>query len=250
MKIGFPSPDLICQLRSLWKETFGDSDAFLNCFFSLAYAPQHCRCITVDGAVKAALYWMDTDCEGQKFAYIYAVATAADSRGKGFCRTLMEDTAAVLKADGYQGALLVPQDEGLRVMYGRMGYLPATTIGELSCIGSAPVPLTEITTTEYAALRRRFLPERSIEIQGATLAFLGELARFYTGENFVAAVSRETAQPHILEYLGDSHAASSLVAALGFPKATLRTPGSTPFAMYCPLTPECRKPDYFPFAFD
>ena len=250
MKTGFPSPDQTGQLRSLWKEAFGDTDAFLDCFFRVAYAPERCRCISEDGTVKAALYWLDTDCDGQKCAYIYAVATAADSRGKGFCRTLMEDTAAVLRAGGYQGAILVPQDERLRGMYSRMGYLPATTIGEFSCTGSLPVSITEVTPTTYAALRRRFLPDRSVEIQGTTLAFLGELARFYAGKNFAAAVSRETDKLHILEYLGNFQAASGLVAALGFRQATVRTTGTTPFAMYRPLTPECQKPDYFPFAFD
>ena len=250
MKTGFPSPDQTGQLRSLWKETFGDSDDFLDCFFRIAYAPQRCRCISAEGTVKAALYWLDTDCGGQKFAYIYAVATAADSRGKGFCRALMEDAAAILKENGYQGAILVPQDEGLRGMYSRMGYLPATTIGEFYCTGSTPVPLAEITPAAYAALRRRFLPDRSVEIQGTTLAFLGELARFYAGENFVAAVSRETEKLHILEYLGDFQAVSGLVAALGFRQATVRTIGNTAFAMYRPLTPVCPKPDYFPFAFD
>ena len=251
MKIDRPSPSLIPQLRNLWKEAFGDSDAFLDCFFSLAYAPERCRCVTVEGAVKAALYWLDANCAGQKFAYLYAVATAADSRSKGLCRMLMEDTAAVLKAAGYQGALLVPQDEGLREMYSRMGYLPAGTIDEFLCAGKAAVPVSELTAAAYSSLRQNLLPEGSIEIQGVALEFLGKLARFYSGEGFLAAVSREEEHLRILEYLGNPDAAPALVAALGATEATVRTPGKgLPFAMYRPLSAYCLKPAYYPFAFD
>ena len=43
--------------------------------------------------------------------------------------------------------------------------------------------------------------------------------------------------------------APAIVKALGLAKATIRTPGEMPFAMYCPLT-ENDKPEYFAFAFD
>lgn len=251
MKIDRPSPALIPQLRTLWKEAFGDSDAFLDCFFSLAYAPERCRCVTAEGTVKAALYWLDVNCAGQKFAYLYAVATAADSRGKGLCRMLIEDTAAVLKTTGYQGILLIPQDDPLRAMYGRMGFLPATAINEFLCAGAAPVPVSELTATAHSSLRKNLLPERSVEIQGVALEFLGKLARFYSGDGFLAAVSREDGHLRILEYLGNANAVPALVAALGATEATVRTPGECfPFAMYRPLTPDCPKPSYYPFAFD
>ena len=252
MKIDHPSEDLIHQLRSLWKEAFGDSDAFLDSFFAAGYAPGRCRCVTAEGRVQAALYWFDLSCGGQKFAYIYAVATAAAARGKGLCRALMADTAAVLKQAGYHGALLVPQDEGLRAMYGRMGYLPAATIDEFFCAaGEDPVSITEITPAEYAALRPGALPSSSPKLDSKGLAFLTTQARFYKGSGLLAAVSREQEHLRILEYLGDWAAAPALVAALGRTEATVRAPGNgTPFAMYLPLTPACKQPEYYPFAFD
>ena len=251
MMTDYPSNGDITQLRQLWQTAFGDTDAFLDVFFSTAYAPHRCRCIREEGKVSAALYWLDTDCEGQKFAYIYAVATDPDCRGRGLCRTLMEDTADVLTAGGYDGAILVPQDEGLRTMYGRMGYLPATAIDEVFCAASVPCPVAEITPAEYAARRAAFLPDGSINPGQTALDFLAQLARFYAGDNFLAAVSREEEHLRILEYLGDRTAASALAAALRATEATLRTPGAgTEFAMYRPLTDDCKKPEYFPFAFD
>lgn len=252
MKAEHPSSGHISGLRSLWKEAFGDTDAFLDLFFGLAYDPDRCLCIAVQGRPAAALYWLDMDCAGQKFAYIYAVATARDCRGQGFCRQLMADAAEVLKENGYHGALLVPQDEGLRTMYARMGYRDAAPIDVLFCAAAdVPIPIKEIGAEEYAALRSSLLPEGSVELGEKALAFLSALARFYAGDGFLAAVSREAEHLRILEYLGDRRLIPGLIAALGAREATLRTPGSTkPFAMYLPLTADCTAPTYYPFAFD
>lgn len=251
MRIDFPSDHRIPQLRQLWKEAFGDTDDFLDLFFSVAYDPSRCRYIETGGPVAAALYWFDLRCDGQKLAYLYAVATAADSRGQGLCRTLMADTAALLKGQGYQGILLVPQDENLRTMYGRMGYLSASTMDEWFCAASEPCPIRKITPEEYANLRSSYLPENSVQPDSKALSFLSALARFYAGDGFCAAVSREEGHLRILEYLGDRSAAPALIAALGATEATLHGPGmQMPFAMYLPLTPECHKPSYYPFAFD
>lgn len=252
MKIDYPSPDLIPALRSLWKEAFGDSDAFLDSFFAIAYAPNRCRCIAAEDGAEAVLYWFDVFCRGQKFAYIYAVATAAASRGKGLCRALMADTAALLKASGYHGALLVPQDEGLQTMYSKMGYLLATSIDEFFCAAeSTPLSIREIAPEEYAALRPGALPEGRVELSGESLAFLAAHARFYVGENLMATVSREEEHLRVLEYLGSPEAIPTFIHALGHTEATVRTPGSgVPFAMYLPLTPDCQKPNYFAFCFD
>lgn len=252
MKPDYPTASQIPGLRSLWKEAFGDTDAFLDLFFSTAYSPRRCRCIEEKGSVTAALYWFDVSCGGQKLAYIYAVATAAASRGQGLCRRLMDDTAQVLKAQDYDGILLVPQDEGLRTMYGRMGYLPATALDTFFCAADpAPVPIRELTPEEFAARRASLLPPGSVIQEGEGLSFLASLARFYEAPALLAAVSREIEHLRILEFLGPRTAAPGLVAALGHTEATLRSPGgNTLFAMYLPLNPACKKPAYFAFCFD
>lgn len=252
MKIEYPSSALIPGLRALWKEAFGDTDAFLDLFFSTAYDPYRCRCVTEQSRVTAALYWMDCCLADQKFAYIYAVATASDCRGQGLCKQLMADTATLLQTDGYHAAILVPQSEGLRTMYGRMGYRHAAPIDEFFCAAAElPISVREITAESYAALRSSFTPGGSVQPGSEMLAFLGATARFYTGDGFIAAVSQETAHLRVLEYLGSRSTISGLIAALGVTEATVRTPGNnTPFAMYLPLTADCQNPEYYPFAFD
>lgn len=251
MKPDYPASGDIPALRALWKAAFGDTDEFLDVFFSTAYAPDRCRCIRGGNRISAALYWLDMDCRSQKFAYIYAVATDPDCRGQGLCRTLMEDTAGILSAGGYDGAILVPQDEGLRAMYRRMGYLPATTLDEICCAASVPCSAEEIPATDYLARRTALIPDSSPMPGQTALDFLARMARFYAGDGFLAAVSREQEHLRILEYLGDRSKTAALVAALGATEATVRMPGGgTEFAMYRPLTDACQRPEYYPFAFD
>lgn len=252
MKAEHPSAALIPQLRNLWKEAFGDTDAFLDLFWNLAYDPNRCCCISAQGRVVAALYWLDVSCGAQKYAYLYAVATAKDCRGQGLCRLLMADTAEILKSDGYQGTLLVPQDEGLRLMYRKMGYLDTSPIDQFLCAGAdAPIRLKELSREEYASLRASYLPEDRAELCTEALAFLAVLARFYKGDGFVTCVSREPEHLRILEYLGNRDHIPGLIAALDATEATVRAPGTgTPFAMYLPLTGDCAAPSYYPFALD
>ena len=125
MSAVYPNETLIPGLRDLWKKAFGDTDEFLDLFFSTAYAPDRCRCIARGDAVQSVLYWFDCELAGQKMAYIYAVVTDSARRGQGLCRTLLADTHRHLAQQGYQAALLVPAEESLRAMYRKLGYEPA-----------------------------------------------------------------------------------------------------------------------------
>lgn len=252
MKIDAPTPSLIPQLRQLWKDAFGDSDAFLDTFFATAFSPDRCRCITVDCKLAAALYWFDISCRDQKMAYIYAVATAPAFREQGLCRALMGNTHNHLTALGYRAALLVPDGEALTRMYAGLGYRPCSGIREFVCaMGSAPVPLRRIDTVEYARLRRQLLPQGGVIQEGANLTFLETYAEFYAGLDFLLAAHREEDRLVGLELLGNADAAPGLLSALGLPQGEFRTPGVLqPFAMFLALKPGTEAPTHFGLAFD
>ena len=108
MIIDKPTSKEIPALRQLWKQAFGDTDAFLDSFFAHGFAFDRCRCVRIDGVLVAALYWFDCRWQGKKVAYLYAVATDMAFRGKRLCRMLMEDTHSHLQEAGYAGAALVP----------------------------------------------------------------------------------------------------------------------------------------------
>ena len=247
MMIDSPVKGQIPQLRSLWKEAFGDTDAYLDSFFALGFAPDRCRCVTEDGRVTAVLYWFDCSCRGQKLAYLYAVATAKDSRGKGLCRQLMDSTHNHLKTAGYAGAILVPASDSLRQMYEKMGYLPGTRIRELRCAaGTAAVPLELLDRAQYERRRLEFLPPDGVVQDGPLTALLADQCGLWTGRDFLLAAWMEDGVLHAEEFLGNAQSAPGILKALGAETGIFRVPGEEQeYAMYLPLSPHCPKPGYF-----
>jgi len=252
MTIDYPAAGQVPRLKDLWKKAFGDTDEFLDPFFEIAYAPDCCRCITLDGHTAAALYWFESFCEGQRFAYVYAVATDPDYQHRGLCRTLMEDTAQLLKNRGYDGILLYPASHGLSRMYEKMGYRRCTAVREFHCeAGRDAAAMRKIDTAEYARLRRRYLPEGGVVQEGAMLDFFATQADFWAGENWLVAASDYDGEFHCCELLGDVSAAPGILKALGRDRGFFRTTGnSKPFAMVRTLGENCKIPAYFGLALD
>lgn len=247
-----PSDMLIPQLRRLWKVAFGDEDDFLDLFFSTAFSPDRCRCIQENGQLLAAHYWFDVSFDGQKMAYLYAVATDPDHRGKGLCRALMADAQAHLTSLGYEGILLVPQDKGLRHMYRRMGFDDITTVTEFTAPPEdTDLPMRRLTAAEYELRRRAYLPEGSALQEGISIRFLSEMALFFEGTDWLAAVTLQGDVLRCQELLGNPDTAYGIVAAFGCREGHFRIPGAdTPFAQGVKLSGNCHFPSYFGLAFD
>ena len=224
-------------LKTLWKIVFGDPDSFINAFFQVAFSPDRCRYLEENGNIVSALYWFDCEYEGGKLAYIYAVATHPDARGKGLASRLILDTHTHLKAAGYAGAVLKPAN-GLFPFYERLGYRASGYIRRFSVeASSTPIAIKTLPPKDYGLLRKSFLPENGISQEGLTLEFLSTFAAFYTCED--ALVCANAQEEVIFEYLGNPLAAPGILAALGIKSAQIPTPGQEiPFAMFCPLNCE------------
>lgn len=250
--VNYATREQIPELRKLWKAAFADDDAFLDKFFSAAFAPHRCRYLAEGAEILAALYWFDTFCDGQKFAYLYAVATSPAHRGRGLCRRLLEDTLHALRHRGYQGALLVPGDEGLARMYEKLGFSPCTQVSEFCCAPELPAaPIHRIDAAAYARARTLLLPPGSVIQEEENLEFLAQIACFYEGPGFLAALSLDGDELRCHELLGDISVAPRILSALGLRFGSFRCPGpGRDFAMVYPLTSQCRRPDYFGLAFD
>lgn len=238
-------------LRALWQEAFGDEEVFLDAFFETAYSPERCLCVMDGGTLLGALYWLDAELSGQKWAYLYAVATARHSRGKGVCHALMGAAHKKLKCAGYAGTLLVPGTPALGGLYQSMGYAFFGGIREENLeASSTPVAVREVDGMEYAALRRQLLPVGGVVQEQENLAFLQTQARLYAGEGFVLAAKKEDERLIALEFLGDPSVCPGLLTSLSCGKGVFRIPGEKPFAMCMPLKRTAVKPTYFGFAFD
>ena len=250
MNIDYPNQEQPEQLRTLWREAFGDTDDFLDSFYTHGFAPDRCRCVTVDGQLAAALYWFDCSADGSPIAYLYGIATAKAYRGQGLCRALLESTHAHLKYLGYAGTVLVPADRELQQMYEKMGYSVCSYMSEISCYaGSASAPLRAVDAQEFCRLRQKYLPRGGVVQEGDSIGFLSKMANFYAGDDFLVTVSRDDAF-FAPELLGNLQAAPGILAALHQNKGVFRVPGDAlPFAMYHPLT-NAPAPSYFALAFD
>lgn len=257
MTMRYPTDSDIPALRRIWKEAFGDSDAFLDSFFAAAFSPERCRIADENGA-KSVLYWFDCTLDGRRFAYLYAVATDKASRGRGLCRSLMADTHGLLKSAGFAGAILVPGEESLFGFYRGMGYRAAASVDAWHCAGSSEekCALEILDAESYARLRRDFLPVGGVIQEGQTLSFLAGFAQFVKGAGFLAACTAEDGVLSCHEMLFTPPKAPTicfqkLLSAMNCTRGHFRTPGtSRPFAMWLPLQADAPAPRYFGLALD
>ncbi len=243
---------MTAELKRLWMEAFGDSAETVDKFFATGFSPERCRYICKDGVPVSALYWFDCFLGDRKIAYIYAVATAGNHRGKGLASSLLTDTHRHLQETGYAGAILVPGEQSLFALYERLGYRTATSVREFTCqAGNAPVSITEVDATQYAALRKDFLPPEGVVQEKETLAYLQTYASFYKGSDFLLAAAQVGDTLVAQELLGNAETAPGILRTLGLPQGQFRTPGNgRAFAMFLQFSPQCPIPGYFGLALD
>lgn len=246
----FPKESHIPGLRALWKEAFGDTDAFLDSFFSTGFSMYRCMCIREGNRPLAALYWFDCHWQDKRLAYVYAVATAKSHRGQGLCHKLMEATHRLLLQLGYSGVVLVPAKQALFGFYEKMGYGCFGGITQWDATAGKPLALKRLDYKQYCAVRDRYLTDGAVLQNGATMRFLSTYTHFYQGEDFLVCGAQEDGKWMAYELLGNTDAAPGILGALQLESGTFRCPGSTPFAMYLSLTQDKQTPDYFAFALD
>lgn len=257
-KINMPSSSQIPELRQLWKDTFGDSDAFLDHFFETAFSLDRCMCTACNDFVVGALYWFDCTFLGEKIAYIYAVATAKAFRGQGICSSLMEHTHKYLKEQGYAGAILSPAEKTLFDFYGKMGYETCAYTNELQFTKDTLYALEkkhtawkQISKDEFAKLRRDFIPADAVLQENENLDFLETQAEFYAGNSFVLTAQKNGTHLHGIEFLGDTTVIPCLLQAFHCTTGHFHTMGTEkPVAMYLPFTDVGCLPAYIGFVFD
>ncbi len=258
LHISHPLPSQICELRKLWKDTFGDSDAFLDLFEETAFSPKRCRCVVINDKVVAALYWFDCEFQENTIAYIYAVATEKEFRGQGICHALMKDTHKHLKENGYVGAILSPANDHLFDFYEKMGYKTCAHTSELVfkedslyAFDKKDISLRKITKEEFAKLRRDFLPKDAVLQEKENLAFLEKQADFFTGNKFLLTAQKKESHLQGIEFLGDTSLIPSILKYLGCTSGHFRTTGNEkPFGMYLSFKDIGSIPSYIGFIFD
>ncbi len=220
-------------LRNLWSEAFGDSEAFIDTFLDLCASDDVLYTLSLNGRVVSALYALPYRIEYndvvKSVAYIYAVATDKDFRGKGLMRHLMSQVHRSLQNKGYAATFLLPSSSELANYYASMGYRVCAhrnriTLKGVYCDGytfekcCALSDAACVFMKSYLSKRENFIihPKWSLMMNVASCTLSGGglfLAKI--DEEVVAAafVTIEEGAPLLLDILYcDEKAKSSLVA--------------------------------------
>ncbi|MBE6946153.1 MAG: GNAT family N-acetyltransferase [Ruminococcaceae bacterium] len=244
-------------LRELWKEAFGDSDAFLDQFFGTAFSTRRCHVMAEGEDIQSVVYLLDCSCGGQQMAYVYAVATKAACRGQGLCNTLMDRVHRELEAQGFAATILVPGTRELVRFYAKMGYVPCAPRGKIRATASGPATILKaVSPRRYGELRRDLLPPGAVLQEGVSLDFLATQARLYAGKDLLLAATvlpDGTLLGQELLCRDPIAMAPKILKALRVQEGIFRIPwpNGRPFALFRPLEKwEGEKPGYLGFAFD
>ena len=120
-------PEDIPAQRELWKLAFGDSDEYIDHFYSAYYRPERVVVLEEDGAVRAMTAWFDTTFvlpgRGEyRAAYLYAVATHPDCRGRGLAGKLLAGADDYFRSLGIPAVTTVPAEPSLHNFFGANGF--------------------------------------------------------------------------------------------------------------------------------
>ena len=143
------------QTRALWKLCFGDSDSFLDLFFSKKYKPQNNSFIRKDGKVVSALqrlpYRMSYAGLDVAVAYVAGASTLPEQRGRGLMTQLLAEAHECMYREGKVFSLLIPANEGLIDFYARSGYACCKGgVEDVSRLSVAPFSVSDISHTQLS----------------------------------------------------------------------------------------------------
>ncbi|GEM_PF-5654738 len=187
--IQFAGDSDLSALKRIWKQGFGDSDDTIASFFDGAKGLYRCLCYLDGETPIATMYIFECDfcIDGKKHkcAYLYALSTLPEYRGRGIMGDLLSYACEKLKTYGYEYVALAPAKQSLISYYERFGFLP-------SCMAkTADIPCDSIfdfaTETEYLT------PDRLAQMRdsrgGSFVSFSSEYVRFALDFCDAAAIS-------------------------------------------------------------
>ena len=247
-------------LTALWCACFGDAPAEVEAFWAKLFDDIR---VYAEFSGKTAVSMVcalptelvGEDGEAAPCAYLYALCTAPEQRGKGLAHRLLDFARRDLAQAGFAFAALVPAEAELFDFYAKQGFTPAFFCREYTVPAQdAPLKITSATPEAYRALREMQLYGSFISYPEALLALEGaRLHRVETADGiFCADVQPEGDTLRIRELLPDApDIAAALAAHFGCKRAVVRAVGEgKPVGMLCALggatAPECA---YLPFDF-
>ena len=259
------NPGDIPRQRELWQLSFGDDGAYVDNFYNTYYRPERVILLEEDGVAQAMTAWFDTvfAVPGQgeyRAAYLYAVATHPQARGRGLAGRLLADADGFFRRWGIPAVTTVPAEPSLHRFFGRNGFRECFVDGQFAflCDGSNRTPasaLTRLAPGAYRTLREeRLAGTAHIDLPEEALAYQTGACALSPGGGLYALKCPHGAAALCAEGMGNGRL---LVKELLYPPedeqwaleqlalllpdwcAVYRTPkGERPFGMLKWLSPE------------
>lgn len=153
------------SLRELWKLAFGDEEDYIHHFFTQYYTPERMLVLEEDGQVQAMTAWFDmpvVSVQGVTIpsAYLYAVATHPDYRGKGLAGQLLAFADHWLKEQGFDCVTTVPARPDLHRFFEQNGFMEQFVLMREEYLPKASetcAVLKRVDAREYNVLREEVL---------------------------------------------------------------------------------------------
>lgn len=151
-------------LKKLWCDVFGDSQIVVDNFFRETAEESNILVAFFGNEPVSVLYLLDStiriENRAYKAYYVYAVCTAAEHRGKGLMRELLELAYEKAARDKVSYLYLVPADGSLFELYEKNGYKTGFFYDEVELnradFLSGDYELVQLTYDEFIKYRRSF----------------------------------------------------------------------------------------------
>ena len=199
--IRWAGPADLNAVNALWEQVFGDKPAVQAGIIAAFGGMERVLLLVEDGVVRSMtclplITLRTARGMGEKAAYLYALATHPEARGRGLGSRLIGGGEELLRAQGCAAVALVPAQPSLFDYYRPLGYTPAFFHSRLEWegpVGLPPAPggLVAIGPEEYGGLRKgwlRGLPH--VEYPPAMTALQGFVSRISGGGLYRLELSR------------------------------------------------------------
>lgn len=257
------NPADIPQLKTLWKQGFGDSDEEIDRFFTTVWPNAGGFCAEENGAVISMVFSLPVALaladETKKAVYLYAVTTQEKYRRQGVCKKLLSYAEKELKKKNVACMLLVPEDDHLAAYYESLGFTQTPSVQLMDMQEQKPVgSALEISAQAYAGLRETILFDMPhVQYDKVLLSYEAGHYKFYQlqiANSFgCAAVCAKDGGCVVDELLPDAAFLPALATVISTDRWYVKCPGQTHvFAMMKWLEEEdpVYSSAYLAFSFD
>ena len=180
------------QEKALWQQVFGDDDAFIQLYYDTCYTPKDVFVLLEDGRLASMLICLPVtlrmaDKSMGRGAYVYALATAPASRGKGYAQKLLAFMHTHLRDQGLDFSATVPAMSSLFSFFQKAGFSPFFYHQEnryaSEILQEAPGYAEICSAEQYQQYRMDFLPAQpSIIYPASQILWQKQISRLHRAD--------------------------------------------------------------------